>query len=137
MTNERARYRRLQEPRQSDLPGQSEYVWRQTAYRDPLPETKDVASVIAPNSPVWQISSAQLRSERRRQPHNVTDAQDQGPEPEQALPKIVEGRVTGFFKDSVLLEQAYVRENKKSVKQILDDAGVTVEKFVRFQVGQG
>ena len=63
-------------------------------------------------------------------------AREEG-KPEQALPKIVEGRVNGFFKDSVLLEQAYVRENKKSVKQILDEAGVSVEKFVRFQVGQG
>ena len=63
-------------------------------------------------------------------------AREEG-KPEGALHKIIEGRVNGFFKDSVLLEQAYVRENKKSVKQILDEAGVSVEKFVRFQVGQG
>ncbi|MGY4710012.1 translation elongation factor Ts [Mycolicibacterium sp. CBM1] len=56
--------------------------------------------------------------------------------PEQALPKIVEGRLTGFFKDVVLLEQPSVSDNKKSVKALLDEAGVTVTRFVRFEVGQ-
>ena len=63
-------------------------------------------------------------------------AKEEG-KPEQALPKIVEGRVNGFYKDSVLLEQAYVRENKKTVKQVLDDAGITVKRFVSFRVGEG
>ncbi|HEX3546677.1 MAG TPA: translation elongation factor Ts [Mycobacterium sp.] len=56
--------------------------------------------------------------------------------PEQALPKIVEGRVTGFYKDVVLLDQPAVSDNKKTVKQLLDEAGVTVTRFVRFEVGQ-
>ena len=56
--------------------------------------------------------------------------------PEQALAKIVEGRVTGFYKDVVLLEQPSVSDNKKTVKALLDEAGVTVTRFVRFEVGQ-
>ncbi|MBV8929037.1 MAG: elongation factor Ts [Mycobacteriaceae bacterium] len=56
--------------------------------------------------------------------------------PEQALPKIVEGRLNGFFKDVVLLEQPSVSDNKKTVKSLLDDAGVTVTRFARFEVGQ-
>ncbi|OBA60163.1 translation elongation factor Ts [Mycobacterium sp. 1100029.7] len=56
--------------------------------------------------------------------------------PEQALPKIVEGRLNGFFKDAVLLEQPSVSDNKKTVKALLDEAGVTVTRFVRFEVGQ-
>ncbi|MGH3826071.1 MAG: translation elongation factor Ts [Pseudonocardiaceae bacterium] len=56
--------------------------------------------------------------------------------PEQALPKIVEGRVNGFFKDTVLLEQSSVQDSKKTVKALLDDAGVTVRRFARFEVGQ-
>ncbi|MGH3821920.1 MAG: translation elongation factor Ts [Pseudonocardiaceae bacterium] len=56
--------------------------------------------------------------------------------PEQALPKIVEGRLNGFFKDSVLLEQSSVQESKKTVKAFLDEAGVTVRRFARFEVGQ-
>ncbi|WP_319432107.1 translation elongation factor Ts [Mycobacterium sp. RTGN5] len=56
--------------------------------------------------------------------------------PEQALPKIIEGRVTGFYKDVVLLEQPSVSDSKKSVKALLDEAGVTVTRFARFEVGQ-
>lgn len=56
--------------------------------------------------------------------------------PQQALPKIVEGRLNGFFKDAVLLEQPSVSDNKKTVKALLDEAGVTVTRFVRFEVGQ-
>ena len=56
--------------------------------------------------------------------------------PEQALPKIVEGRLGGFFKDVVLLEQPSVSDGKKTVKSLLDDAGVTLTRFARFEVGQ-
>jgi elongation factor Ts len=56
--------------------------------------------------------------------------------PEQALTKIVEGRVNGFYKDVVLLEQPSVSDNKKTVKALLDEAGVTITRFVRFEVGQ-
>jgi len=56
--------------------------------------------------------------------------------PEQAIPKIVEGRLNGFYKDVVLLEQASVADSKKNVKQLMDDAGVTLTAFKRFEVGQ-
>jgi elongation factor Ts len=61
-------------------------------------------------------------------------AREEG-KPEQALPKIVEGRVNGFFKEVVLLEQPSVQESKKTVKAVLDEAGVTVKRFARFEVG--
>ena len=56
--------------------------------------------------------------------------------PAQALPKIIEGRLTGFFKDVVLLDQPSVSDSKKPVKALLDEAGVTITRFVRFEVGQ-
>ena len=62
-------------------------------------------------------------------------AREEG-KPEGALPKIVEGRVNGFFKDTVLLEQASVQDSKKTVRALLGDAGVTVARFARFEVGQ-
>jgi elongation factor Ts len=61
-------------------------------------------------------------------------AREEG-KPEQALPRIVEGRVNGFYKDVVLLEQPSVQDAKKTVKQVLDEAGVTVRRFARFEVG--
>ena len=56
--------------------------------------------------------------------------------PEAALAKIVEGRLNGFFKDVVLLDQPSVADSKKNVKALLVDVGVTVTRFVRFEVGQ-
>ncbi|MCD4524799.1 translation elongation factor Ts [Nocardioides sp. cx-173] len=55
--------------------------------------------------------------------------------PEQAIAKITEGRLNGFFKDVVLLEQPSVTENKKNVKTVLDEAGTTLKRFARFEVG--
>ena len=63
-------------------------------------------------------------------------AKEEG-KPEAALPKIVEGRLQGFFKESVLLEQPSVVDSKKTVGQVLSDAGTTVSAFARFEVGQG
>ena len=54
---------------------------------------------------------------------------------EAALPRIIEGRVNGYFKDSVLLEQSSVHDSKKTVKAMLDEAGVTLTSFIRFEVG--
>ena len=56
--------------------------------------------------------------------------------PEQAIPKIVEGRLNAFLKDIVLTEQASVREQKKTVKQLLTEQGASVKAFARFQIGQ-
>jgi elongation factor Ts len=55
--------------------------------------------------------------------------------PEAALSKIVEGRVTGFFKENVLLEQDFAKDNKLSVSKVLENAGLTAKAFVRFRVG--
>ncbi|HEX3491604.1 MAG TPA: translation elongation factor Ts [Streptosporangiaceae bacterium] len=56
--------------------------------------------------------------------------------PEQAIPKIVDGRVNAFVKDIALVEQPSVREPKKTVKQLLTERGATVRAFARFQIGQ-
>jgi elongation factor Ts len=62
-------------------------------------------------------------------------AKEEG-KPEQAISKIVEGRVNAYYKDFVLLEQPSITEPKRTVKQILDEAGLTVDRFARFEVGQ-
>ncbi len=55
--------------------------------------------------------------------------------PEQAIAKITEGRLNGFYKEVVLLDQPSVTDTKKSVKAVLDAAGVEVKRFARFEVG--
>jgi elongation factor Ts len=96
---------------------------------------KAVAQHIAAFSPKYltreDVPAEVVESERR-----VAEAtsREEG-KPEAALPRIVEGRVNGFFKESVLLEQAFARDNKKSVQKILDEAGVTLKRFTRIKVG--
>jgi len=55
--------------------------------------------------------------------------------PEAALPKIVEGRLGAFFKQIALLDQDYARDNKLTVGQVLEQAGLSVSGFARFKVG--
>jgi len=61
-------------------------------------------------------------------------AREEG-KPEQAIAKITEGRLNGFFKDVVLLDQPSVTDDKLSVKAVLDEAGVTLKRFAHIEVG--
>ena len=61
-------------------------------------------------------------------------AREEG-KPEAALPRIIEGRVNGFFKENVLLEQAFAKDAKKTVAKVLDEAGAKATGFARFKVG--
>jgi elongation factor Ts len=61
-------------------------------------------------------------------------AKEEG-KPEQALQRIVDGRVNAFFKDVALLDQISVTDNKTPVGKQLAAAGVTVKRFVRFEAG--
>ncbi|MFC4139243.1 MULTISPECIES: translation elongation factor Ts [unclassified Microbacterium] len=65
----------------------------------------------------------------------VTEISRNEGKPEAALPKIVEGRVSAFFKQVALLDQDYAKDNKLSVGQVAKDAGITVTDFARFKVG--
>jgi len=53
--------------------------------------------------------------------------------PEQALPKIVEGRLTGFFKQNTLLEQNFVKDEKTSIVQLLGAAELV--RFAQVEIG--
>jgi elongation factor Ts len=53
--------------------------------------------------------------------------------PEAAVPKIVEGRLNGFFKDVCLLEQPYAKDDKQSIEQILN--GAEVVRFAQIEIG--
>ena len=61
-------------------------------------------------------------------------AKEEG-KPEVAMSKIIEGRVNGFFKENVLLEQPFAKDAKKTVAKVLEESGATAKAFVRFRVG--
>ncbi|MBU8859416.1 translation elongation factor Ts [Micromonospora marina] len=99
-------------------------------------DARAVAMQIAAMRPKYltrdEVPAETVESERRIAEQTAREEN----KPEAALPKIVEGRVNAFFKDFVLLEQASVADNKKTVKQVLADAGIEVTRFLRFEVGQ-
>jgi elongation factor Ts len=97
---------------------------------------KDVAQHIAAFAPRFvhrdEVPADLIETERRLAEET---ARAEG-KPEAALTKIIEGRVTGFVKEVSLIEQAFAKDAKKTVKQILDEAGTAVKAFHRFRVGQ-
>ena len=96
---------------------------------------RDVAMHIAAFSPTAltraEIDEETVATERRLAEET---AREEG-KPEAALPKIVEGRVNGFFAENVLLDQKYAKDQKKLVKAVLSEAGVEAQGFARFRVG--
>jgi elongation factor Ts len=96
---------------------------------------KDVAQHIAAFAPIYltrdEVPADVVANERRLAEET---SREEG-KPEAALPKIVEGRVNGFFKENVVLEQAFAKDPKKTVAKVLEEAGVTLQAFARFRVG--
>jgi len=116
-----------------DLPPQ---VGVLVAYSGSDAETAhDVAVHIAAYSPNYlsrdEVPADIVETERRIAEET---ARNEG-KPEAALAKIVEGRVNGFFKENVLLEQDFAKDNKLSVAKVLENAGIKVSAFARYRVG--
>ena len=96
---------------------------------------KDIAQHIAAMTPTYlsreDVPAEIVASERRIAEET---SRNEG-KPEAALPKIIEGRLGGFFKDVVLLEQPLAKDPKKTVAKTLEEVGGTATSFVRFRVG--
>jgi elongation factor Ts len=96
---------------------------------------RDIAMHIAAYSPTYlareDVPAETVADERRIAEETAIN---EG-KPEKALPKIVEGRLTGFFKENVLLEQAYAKDPKTTVAKVLDGVGGKITGFARFRVG--
>ncbi|MPV38200.1 translation elongation factor Ts [Georgenia subflava] len=96
---------------------------------------RDVAMHIAAYSPSYlsrgDVPADVVDSERRIAEDT---ARNEG-KPEAALAKITEGRMNGFFKENVLLDQAFAKDPKKSVGKVVEEVGGTLTGFVRFRVG--
>ncbi len=97
---------------------------------------KDVAQHIVAFAPRFvnrEEVPAELIENERRIAEETARAEGK---PEATVSKYIEGRVTGFVKEVSLLEQAFAKDAKKTVQQILDEAGTAVKAFHRFRVGQ-
>lgn len=95
----------------------------------------DVAVHIAAFSPLY-LTREDVPADLVAKERSIAEetARNEG-KPEAALAKIVEGRVNGFFKENVLLEQDFAKDNKFSVAKVLENAGLKVTGFIRVRVG--
>jgi elongation factor Ts len=103
---------------------------------------RDVALHIASAMPQWvtrdEVPEEILETERRIY---EAEARQKG-KPDNALDRIVEGKLQGFFKTTVLLDQPYVKEPEKAVQQLVDEVSakvgekVAVRRFVRYKLGE-
>jgi elongation factor Ts len=75
---------------------------------------------------------AEVVDEERETLLKVTKAEGK---PEAAWPKIVEGRLTGWYKERVLLDQPYVRDEKQTVAQLASGAGAAVSRYGQLFIG--
>jgi elongation factor Ts len=102
---------------------------------DDAETARSVAQHISFADPQY-LSSDEIPAETVENERRIVEEISRGEgKPEAALPKIIEGRVAAFFKQVSLLDQDYAKDNKLSVKKVLDDAGLTVSGFARFKVG--
>lgn len=96
---------------------------------------RDVAMHIAAYSPLYlsrdEVANDVVDNERRVAEET---ARAEG-KPEAALSKIVEGRLNGFFKENVLLEQAFAKDPKTTVGKVVEETGGALTAFARFRVG--
>ena len=98
----------------------------------------DIALHIASAAPRWVSRDdvpADVIEAERAVLENLT--RNEG-KPEQAIPKIVEGRIGGFFKENCLIEQGFVRDPKVTVGSLLSGLGADAEvtRFARLKVGE-
>ncbi|WP_347352606.1 translation elongation factor Ts [Intrasporangium sp.] len=97
---------------------------------------REVAMHVAAFSPTV-LSRADVPAETVENERRIAEAtaREEG-KPEAALPRIVEGRVNGYFKENVLLDQPFAKDPKKTVAKVAAEAGAKVVDFARFRVGQ-
>ncbi|ACZ30212.1 translation elongation factor Ts [Xylanimonas cellulosilytica DSM 15894] len=99
------------------------------------PVAKDVAQHIAAMAPKYLTRDevpAEVVDKEREIARELSIAEGK---PEAALPKIVEGRLNGFFKENVLVEQPLAKDTKVTVAKHVEATGGQLTGFVRFRVG--
>ena len=97
---------------------------------------KEIAQQIAAAGALY-VTRDEVPADVVEKEHRIAEeiTREEG-KPEQAIPRIVEGRLGAFFKDVVLTEQASVKDPKQSIKSVLAAGQVNVKACARFRVGQ-
>lgn len=96
---------------------------------------RDIATHVAAYSPTYLSRDEVPADVVERERHIAEETARAEGKPEAALAKIVDGRLVGYYKENVLLDQAFAKDPKKSVQQVLAEVGGTVTAFARYRVG--
>jgi elongation factor Ts len=99
---------------------------------------RDVCMHIAAKSPIAALREhiAKDKVEKERE-IALAQAQEQGKgKPANIVEKIAEGKLSSWFKEQVLAEQQFVKDESKTVGELLKGAGLTLKQFVRYRVGE-
>ena len=95
----------------------------------------DVAMHVAAYSPLYLTREdvpAETIAKERAIAEETTRAEGK---PEKAVPRIVEGRLNGYFKENCLVDQPYAKDPKTTVGKVVKATGGSLTGFVRFRVG--
>jgi elongation factor Ts len=104
----------------------------------PLDDIHDVALQIAAAKPTY-IVKEEVPSEEIEHEKEILKAQalnEDKPKPINIIEKMVEGRISKYYKEVCLMEQVFVKDNEKTIGQYLKAAGASIKKFVRFEMGE-
>ena len=98
---------------------------------------KDVAMHIAAINPEFldrdSVDSAAIEKEKKIYREQMLN---EG-KPEHILDQIIEGKINKYYTQVCLLEQPFVRDDDKTVAEILEDNDMEVKQFTRFEIGEG
>lgn len=103
---------------------------------------KDLAMHIAASSPIAVQREDVPSSVIDREKEIYIDQAKQSGKPDEIINKMIDGRINKFYQENVLLEQAFVKDPDKNVKDIITDTiaklgeNINVTRFVRFQLGE-
>ena len=96
---------------------------------------RDVAMQVAALDPVATFREDVPEEVREKERNIAREAALDSDKPEHVVDKIVEGKLRRFFEDNVLVEQAFVKDASKTVRERLDEDGAEIKRFVRYALG--
>jgi elongation factor Ts len=104
---------------------------------------KDVALHVASPAAPRYVSREQIPDDVLASERHIYEVQaKETGKPDNVIPKIVEGKMNAFYEQTVLLDQTWVKDDSKTIQQLLDEVGskvnekVAVRRFVRYRLGE-
>ncbi|MFW6134912.1 MAG: translation elongation factor Ts [Elusimicrobiota bacterium] len=118
---------------------ETDFVARNDEFGDLV---KEIAMQIAASDPKWITREDVDEDEIEREKQIIKKQLTEQGKPEHIMDKIIEGKLNKFYSQNCLVEQPYIRDDKKSVDDLIKDAvakigeNIVISRFARFKVGE-